>query len=241
MVKKEIIRKNVKENKIEMLEKEIALKGKEIEQLQKSVAEMAQIHEEEKNIENRDASKTVDSLLNFSFGTLSGSDATKGEKARGLLGLVKEVSKLAEKAQGTQTTQKTINFGKGGVVDFRVSSRPINASPSTQSASRLKIRKSVQQSSRARPSQPLLTGAIKEREPIVDIFEEGDYLHVMAELLNFKEDEISLTIEGNILIVNCSNSAKSYCKKVELPTGVEKEIVESRYHNGILEVKLKKL
>ena len=109
-----------------------------------------------------------------------------------LLGLVNELGKLAEKAQVTQTTQKTINFGKKGVVDFRISTRPIRAGTNTQPASGLIIRAPVKQSSHTHTPLPASVGTIKEREPVVDIIEEEEFIHVMVDLPNVKENEISL-------------------------------------------------
>ncbi len=241
MVKKEKNGNTSGEKTIGALKKEVAKKGKEIEELQKSVAEMrTQIQKKDKIVDPPEPDKMVDGLMNVGFGLLGSSNAANGQKAKGLLGLVDELGKLAEKTQMTQTTQKRINFGKGGVVDFRVSSRPIKGGSSLQPASRSKIGTLIKQSSSTYAPMPLAAGTIKERELIVDIFEEEDCLHVMVELPNVKENEISLDVEGNTLTIKAGTQNKEYFKKVELPATVEKKIVESSCRNGILEVRLKK-
>jgi len=87
---------------------------------------------------------------------------------------------------------------------------------------------------------PPITGTIKEKEPIVDVFEEENCLRVMVELPGVEENEINLKAEENTLTISTDTSARTYYKKVDLPTLVKKETIESSYRNGILEVKLKK-
>jgi HSP20 family protein len=234
MVKKETEKvKNVK-----TLKEELEQKGKEILQLQKSVAEMREQIQEKKK--SKDTNEGAGGLLSAGLGMLDASDTVKGEKPNGLLGLVNELGKLAEKAQTGQTTQRTTRFGKSGVVDFRISSRPIRGAPATQPASTLKIIKPSKQSSKGNIILPPSTGTIEEREPIVDVFEEEDYLRVMAQLPIVKVNEIELKVGNSNLTINAGPSTKIYCKTVELPAPVEKKIVQSSYRNGILEVKLKK-
>lgn len=83
-------------------------------------------------------------------------------------------------------------------------------------------------------------GAIKEREPFVDIFEEDDHIRIMAELPGLEENEINLDIGDNTLTISADTSARKCYKKVELPNPINRDAVEPRYRNGILEVKLRK-
>ena len=88
---------------------------------------------------------------------------------------------------------------------------------------------------------PASVGTIKERENAVDIIEEEDFIHVMVEVPNFKENDISLNVDGKTLTIKAGAQTKAYYKKVELPTAVEKDIVKSSFRNGILEAILKKI
>ena len=88
---------------------------------------------------------------------------------------------------------------------------------------------------------PASVGTIKERENAVDIIEEEDFIHVMVEVPNFKENDISLNVDGKTLTIKAGAQTKTYYKKVELPNAVRKDLVKSSYRNGILEVKLKKV
>ena len=227
---------------IEEMKREIAQKGKEIEQLHKSMEEMkAQIKSKEKTGESAELGRMLDDvsgLLDVGFGIFGASDKPQLGSSKGLVGLVNELNRLSEKSQ---TTQKTVNLGKGGVIDFRVSSRPIRDVQSSKPASTIRISKPSKVVQKTRTTLPPTMGVIKEREALVDVFEEKDCLCVTAELNGVEEKEIKLTVGGKSLEINADTSAGEYCKKVQLPYEVEKETMQSSYRNGILEVKLKKI
>jgi HSP20 family molecular chaperone IbpA len=236
-------KKDRKEKDLEHLKEEIAQKGKEIEQLKKTVEEMrTQIHGKEKSGEAIELEKIfsdVSELLNVGFGIFGTSEKPLGEKSasKGLVGLINDLAELAEKSE---TYQKRIKLGDKGVIDFHVSTRPLKKSNTTKQNDSFKISKPKKEISPTRTQMLPATGSIKEREPIVDVFEEGDHITVMAELPGVNEDEIKLEIENDILVINTGTSTRKYCKKIELPSPVEKDAVESSYKNGILKVKLRK-
>ncbi|MDI6905087.1 MAG: Hsp20/alpha crystallin family protein [Candidatus Bathyarchaeia archaeon] len=243
MTKKEKGKKVEAEKDLEELRKEIAQKGREIEQLKKTVEEMrTQIQGKEKTGEEVELNKIFDDvseLLDVGFSIFGTSGKIQGEKSkgRGLFGLINDLAKLAEKSQ---TYQKRINLGKKGVVDFRISSRPIKGSYTTKPKGRLKISKPKSKIPPKRTHMPPPTASIEEREPIVDVFEEENHVNVMAELPGVEENDVKLRIEDNLLTISADTSEKKYYKEVKLPTSVEKDSVESKYRNGVLEVKLKK-
>jgi len=243
MAKKEKGRKLGAEKDLKQLKKEIAQKGREIEQLKKTIEEMrTQIKAKQKTGEAAELRKVFDDvseLLDVGFSIFGTSGKIQGEKSKseGLIGLINDLAKLAEKSE---TYQKRINLGKGGVIDFRVSSRPIRGSYATKPTGSLKISKPKKEISPIRTSMPLTTGSIEEREPIVDIFEEKDHIKVMAELPGIEKNEIKLDIEDGTLTISTDTPTRKYYKKVELPSPVKKDSIESSYRNGILEVTLRK-
>ena len=76
------------------------------------------------------------------------------------------------------------------------------------------------------------------REPIVDVFDEGDHLVVVAELPGVDEKDIKYELKDDILIISAETGEKKYCKETLLPTSVNKENISSSYRNGIFEIKL---
>lgn len=231
------------EKDLEQLEKEITQKGKEIEQLKKTIEEMrTQIQRKERTGEAVELSKIFDNvseLLDVGSGIfgMSGKIQSEGSEGKGLFGLVNDLVRLAEKSE---TFQKRIKLGEKGVIDFRVRSGPIRKSAATKPIGSLKISKPKKETSlKEVPILPTV-GSIEQREPIVDIFEEGDDIRVMAELPGVEENEIILSIEDDTLTISTNTTPRKYYKRMELPNPVKNNAVESSYRNGILEVRLKK-
>lgn len=76
------------------------------------------------------------------------------------------------------------------------------------------------------------------REPIVDVFDEGDHLVVLAELPGVDEKGIKYELKKDILIISAETGERKYYKEILLPTLVNKENISSSYRNGIFEMKL---
>lgn len=74
-----------------------------------------------------------------------------------------------------------------------------------------------------------------EKEPIVDIFEENDYVTVIAEIPGAKEKDIKTELSGNILEI----SAGGFTKSITLPES-SRSIVGRTCKNGILQLKIEK-
>jgi HSP20 family protein len=224
---------------LETLRTEIEQKEKEIKQLKEKVEKMGtQIRETEKTGEPELGKiiKNVSGLLDVGFGIFGTSEKSQGgkSKSQGLIGLIDDLSKLAEKSQ---TYQKRVELGKTGEVNFRVTSRPIRGSAATV-ADRIKMSKPQNKVSPVATRIP--PASIKEREPMVDVFEDGDFVNVMAELPGVEESKVKLEVENDLLTIRSDTAARKYYKEVKLPTSVKKHPAESKFRNGILEIKLVK-
>jgi len=78
------------------------------------------------------------------------------------------------------------------------------------------------------------------REPIVDVFDEGERLVVIAELPGVAENDIHLEVKDDILDLAAEAKDRKYSKEVLLPSAVDADSMESSYKNGILEIRLRK-
>ena len=78
------------------------------------------------------------------------------------------------------------------------------------------------------------------REPIVDVFDEGERLVVIAELPGVDESGIHIEVKDDILDLSAETRDRKYSKEVLLPSPVDAESMESSYKNGILEIRLRK-
>jgi HSP20 family protein len=92
--------------------------------------------------------------------------------------------------------------------------------------------------------------------PPVDIAEDKDKITVTAELPGFKEDEVEIQMEGNILTIrgerkfeqekegkNYHRVERAYGQFVRtfsLPANVDRENIRARFKNGLLEIEMPK-
>jgi len=127
----------------------------------------------------------------------------------------------------THTTRKHFSFGSRTLLK--------GASRALRPLSWLNARNKAKSS-----PLPCMIGAMKEREPIVDIFEEKDHVMIVTELPHVNEKDINIKVEKNALMISADNVPKNYVKKVMLPTPVRKDTVKSTYKNNVLEIRLKK-
>lgn len=90
-------------------------------------------------------------------------------------------------------------------------------------------------------SLPHMPSLIKEKPPLVDIFEERDYLIVLAELLGIDEKDINIETDESTITITAENETKKHLKIVRLPTRIKRGPIEFTHKNNILQVRLKKL
>jgi HSP20 family molecular chaperone IbpA len=88
---------------------------------------------------------------------------------------------------------------------------------------------------------PYIPSLTKERQLLVDIFEEQDHLIILAELPGVNEKDFNIKTDQDTLTISTNNKTPKYLKKVQLPTAIKRGIIKSTYKNNILQVKLKKL
>ncbi len=77
------------------------------------------------------------------------------------------------------------------------------------------------------------------REPLIDVFDEGDEIVVAAELPGVKEDAIEIEVRGDVLALS-SSGERRYSKEVLLPSPVDAASMKRSFKNGLLELRLKK-
>jgi HSP20 family molecular chaperone IbpA len=81
------------------------------------------------------------------------------------------------------------------------------------------------------------------RAPIVDVFDEGAEILVVAELPGAADDDVTCTLaatpEGTMLHI-AATCAQPYRKTIALPVGIDHSSLRQACRNGILEVRLKR-
>jgi HSP20 family protein len=80
----------------------------------------------------------------------------------------------------------------------------------------------------------------EEREPLVDIVETNEDVHVVVELPGVEKSEIKLHGTEDSLTISVDTPQYKYFKEVALPVKVRVKEANSSYKNGVLEVVLPK-
>lgn len=76
-------------------------------------------------------------------------------------------------------------------------------------------------------------------EPLIDVIEESDHVLVLAEMPGVGDEDVTLELNGDILVLHAEKGSKKYHKEILLPRSFEPDAMERCCRNGILEVKLK--
>ncbi|MBI4493349.1 MAG: Hsp20 family protein [Chloroflexi bacterium] len=78
------------------------------------------------------------------------------------------------------------------------------------------------------------------REPLADVFDEGDHVLVVAELPGVVADAIKVEVKDDILSLSAEGRNRKYAKEILLPALVDPSSLRHSYQNGMLEVRLDK-
>jgi HSP20 family protein len=76
------------------------------------------------------------------------------------------------------------------------------------------------------------------REPLIDIFDESDYLLIIAEVPGIVQDDIRLELKDDILIFSAENGEKKYRKEMLLQDSYSAQNMNYLCRNGVLEIKI---
>ena len=82
---------------------------------------------------------------------------------------------------------------------------------------------------------------IETKEPLVEVIESDKTVSITSELLGVLKENIELEIKQDTVIIKVNNERENYYKKVELPCNVDVDSAIISYHNGILDIELKKV
>ena len=79
------------------------------------------------------------------------------------------------------------------------------------------------------------------REPMVDVFDEGDSILVVAEMPGIGMKDILIDVKGDVLSIStASTAARKYAKEVLLPAAVSVATQRSTFKHGVLELRFGK-
>jgi len=74
------------------------------------------------------------------------------------------------------------------------------------------------------------------REPLVDVFDEGDHLMVLAEMPGVEAQDIRIDLEGREMDLSADRGTRRYHKRFELPWAADRNTLRVSEKNGIVEI-----
>ena len=100
--------------------------------------------------------------------------------------------------------------------------------------------KSVLYSSKLPYAQKLGKRKMEEPKPLIDIFQESNYITVVAEIAGFNRETLKIHVKDQKITLSAKSKDRSYYKSLNLPKVVIPDIMYTKFKNGVLEIKLKK-
>jgi HSP20 family protein len=77
------------------------------------------------------------------------------------------------------------------------------------------------------------------KDPLIDIFENGELIHVLAEFPEVIEEDLQLRATAHNLEIKILRPSE-YSEDIELPVHVDPKSAKASYKNGVLEVTFKR-
>jgi HSP20 family protein len=75
------------------------------------------------------------------------------------------------------------------------------------------------------------------REPMTDIIEEPDHVLVVAEMPGVTADDVSISVDHDLMTLEAAHGKSKYRKEILLPKPVSKKNIAVACNNGIVEIK----
>jgi len=74
------------------------------------------------------------------------------------------------------------------------------------------------------------------REPLVDVLEEPNRILVISEMPGVTKDDVSVSIDDDVMSIKAERKEKKYRKEVLLPKPVSREPISISCNNGIVQI-----
>ena len=100
--------------------------------------------------------------------------------------------------------------------------------------------KSISAPSSFRPSKSFAKRNFQEPKPLIDIFQENNYITIVAEIAGFNKETFKIHVKDQKLTLSAKAKDRRYYKSLNLPKVVIPNDIHTTFKNGVLEIKLKK-
>jgi HSP20 family molecular chaperone IbpA len=93
---------------------------------------------------------------------------------------------------------------------------------------------------RYRSSQGYTRRKWKEPKPLIDIFQEKNWITIVAEIAGFNKETLKINVKDQKITLSAKAKNRRYYKSLNLPKVVVPSAVHTTFKNGVLEIKLQK-
>ena len=101
-------------------------------------------------------------------------------------------------------------------------------------------RQKTSQADPFRTSKSFSKRKFEEQKPLIDIFQEKNFIVVVAEIVGFNKETFKINVKDQKITLSAKSKDRRYYKSLNLPTVVIPTAMHTKYKNGVLEVRLKK-
>jgi HSP20 family molecular chaperone IbpA len=77
--------------------------------------------------------------------------------------------------------------------------------------------------------------------PLIDVLEGNDDVMVVAEFAGYSKESLRINLKNQRLTLSADGSDRKYRKSLNLPKRVIPSTIRTKYKNGVLEIRLKKV
>ena len=91
-----------------------------------------------------------------------------------------------------------------------------------------------------RPSKSFAKRKFEDPKPLIDIFQENNYITIVAEIVGFNKESLKISVKDQKITLSAKSKDRRYYKSLNLPTVVIPNAMHTKFKNGVLEIRLKK-
>jgi len=152
----------------------------------------------------------------------------------GLNTLFGRLSELAEKGEQLQREGDFEQGGKESRFHYGVS---IRTAANGQDVKVEPFGNVVRRGGESRDEHVVEAAVTEVREPMTDIMEEDDHVAIVAEMPGIGVADVSVTVDGDVLVLEADSGEKRYRKELVLPRPFEDVTPVITANNGVVEIR----
>jgi HSP20 family molecular chaperone IbpA len=89
------------------------------------------------------------------------------------------------------------------------------------------------------PSKTKIKGEMKDPKPLIDIFQESNWIIIVADIAGFNKETFKILVKDQKITLSAKAKDRRYYKSLNLPKVVIPNVMHTTFKNGVLEIKLK--